>query len=482
VTAPAEDFEVWSDQAGSSSGPKSRLVSIPLNQITPSYVNSQIYRPIDPNDPEIVAMAESIRKHGLREPIVVTTDHVIISGHRRYTACARLKLRSVPCRIELIHSTDERFEVLLRESNRQRVKTLPEIVRENLIDMNPDSAYQALLEERILATQVSGDFLVLGARRKRPKIGIVKMPMLKAIQDIVFSKKAYWPLSDREIHYDLLNDPPIMNTAIAGSRYQNLLACYKNLTKVLTQARLEGKIPFAAIADKTRTVITWNIHQHVGTFVGAQLDDFLKGYWRDLLQSQPNQIEIVGEKNTIEGTIRPVASKYCVPYTIGRGYASLDPRKRMADRFRQSGKHTLILLFLSDFDPEGHDIPDSFAKSMRDDFGITQIKVKKVCLTYKQVMERDFARTFDMKTKGSRYKKFIATYPDHPYGHELEAIPTEERAGLLEDAIKEVLDLDAYNRELHAERSDAAKLAALRAAVRPALKEAMVDWNDEEPQ
>lgn len=60
--------------------------------------------------------------------------------------------------------------------------------------------------------------------------------------------------------------------------------------------------------------------------------------------------------------------KFCIPYTIGRGYSSLPPRKAMHTRFKKSGKEKLILLILSDHDPEGWDIAETFAKSMRDDF------------------------------------------------------------------------------------------------------------------
>ena len=165
--------------------------------------------------------------------------------------------------------------------------------------------------------------------------------------------------------------------------------------------------------------------------------------------------------------------RFCIPYTLGRGYSSLDPRKQMVDRFKASGKSKLIILFLSDFDPEGDDIPNSFAKSIRDDFGITSLLVHKVCLTYEQVIERNLAQTFDMKTKGSRYKKFVAKYPDHPYGHELEAIPVDKRSDLLTQAIDRVIDVNAFNRELDAERQDAARLESLRQAVGPALRRAL---------
>lgn len=100
------------------------------------------------------------------------------------------------------------------------------------------------------------------------------------------------------------------------------------------------------------------------------------------MQSQPNHIEIVGEKNTIQGVLRPVAMDYTIPYTIGGGYSSLPPRYAMAQRFKKSGKEQLVLLVLSDFDPEGEDIAEGFARSMRDDFKIKLVFPVKVALTH----------------------------------------------------------------------------------------------------
>ena len=73
------------------------------------------------------------------------------------------------------------------------------------------------------------------------------------------------------------------------------------------------------------------------------------------MQSQPNHIEIVGEKNTIAPIIRPVAAGFSIPTTIGRGYCSLRPRYDIAERFRKSGKDRLLLLILTDFDPDGQE-------------------------------------------------------------------------------------------------------------------------------
>jgi hypothetical protein len=442
-----------------------------MNTIRPAPQNSLIYKPISYTDVDIEMLARSIKEQGrLLEPIVVTQDGYILSGHRRYAACQRLGMSEISCRVAEITLDDPKFEVLLREFNRQRVKSFDEVVRECVIDANSGDAYEALISQRKAKARVSGDLLTIEGIKTRKTISLGKMPMLRAAIAIIRAQREYWPLSDRSIHYDLLNDPPLRHAGKPDSWYANNRDSYKDLCDLLTRARLAGDIPFDAIADPTRTIVTWDVYRDLGAFVADQLDGFLKHSFRGLQQSQPNHIEIVGEKNTIEGSIRHVAMEYCVPYTLGRGYCSLDPRYKMSRRFKASGKEKLIVLILSDFDPEGEDIAHSFIRSMRDDFSI-RVEAKKVCLTYKQVLERDFPQTFDIKKSSPRYRKFAAKYGDR--AHELEALSNAERARLLEEAIRQVMDVDAYNREVDQERKDAEHLAALREKVGTALTDAL---------
>ena len=58
--------------------------------------------------------------------------------------------------------------------------------------------------------------------------------------------------------------------------YCNDEKSYKDLCDILTRARLEGKIPFDAIADPTRTVCSWDCYRDIGAFVGKQMEGFLK--------------------------------------------------------------------------------------------------------------------------------------------------------------------------------------------------------------
>jgi hypothetical protein len=455
----------------SPSEPKDRLVRLSLDSIQPSPENNLIYRPVLASDPEIRELARSIQKHGLQEPIVVTRDGYILSGHRRQMACRLAGMKDVPCRVADISRHDPGFVPMLREFNRQRVKGFDEIVREQIVSGPPVDAYRSLVEHRKAKSAISGEFLSIDGMKTRKAISKAKEQMLRAAIKIISSQRDYWPLSDRSIHYDVLNDPPLRHADKPESRYRNHPDCYKDLCDLLTRARLAGDIPFEAIADPTRSIVAWDTHREPGTFLKRELDAFLKGYWRNLQQSQPNHLEIVGEKNTIEGSIRDVAMEYCISYTLGRGYCSLDPRHKMLERFRDSGKGKLVVLILSDFDPEGEDIAHSFARSMRDDFGVAEIVAKKVCLTYEQVLERNLPQTFDIKKSSSRYQKFAKKYGDR--AHELEALPAPERSRLLTEAIDSVLDIDAYNAELKAEQEDAARIAVLRGKAAAALAVAL---------
>src|SRR4051812_33972755 len=82
------------------------LVDRPLADCRPSPEHDRLYRPIDPADPDIAALAESIKTRGLKERIVVSEDGYIISGHRRRAAAVLAGLKAVPVRVEPIRRAD----------------------------------------------------------------------------------------------------------------------------------------------------------------------------------------------------------------------------------------------------------------------------------------------------------------------------------------------------------------------------------------
>ena len=338
---------------------KQDISYFPLNDLRQASENGLLYDKYSPNaDEDDAKLYWSIKANGIREPLHISADGYILSGHRRYAAASWLGLAVVPCIVadDIIWgdlSADDRLGVLALY-NKQRSKSQAELLREAMQEISPEEAYKTLLQDRIGRQRIDVDENVeLGECKRRARI--TTRAFLQAAQRVIESEKEYWPLTVRRVHYLLLNDPPLRHDKKPGSTYRNDLASYKALTNLLLRARLAGEIPQEAIEDELRPIRVLRTYQNAADFIRDEAQDFLRGYARDLLRGQKNHIEILVEKNAIRKHVEAVADDYCIPCTTGRGYSSLTPRLKMAQRFLRSGKDQLILLILSDFDPDGEE-------------------------------------------------------------------------------------------------------------------------------
>lgn len=444
--------------------------TVPLESLVPATINDAVYKPVSLDDPEVIRLADSIRELGLLDPIVITNDNVILSGHRRAHACMLANLEVVRVIRRPFTSGHPDFVRLLVEHNRQRVKTLDEQLREEFATscIDEEEVYAELAQYRKDHARVHVETIDIRGKKSRSAISKARLPFLEATQRVISGLKEFWPLSVRQVHYNLLNDPPLMHASKPGSTYRNNLKCYKALIDLLTQARLGGHISFTAIGDETRPVAWWNIYDNPAPFLKREIEEFMVGYWRNLLQSQPNFVVLVGEKNTVEPILRPVAMDYTIPLIIGRGYSSIPPRYEIAQRFKKSGKERLVLLVASDHDPEGDDIPHSLARSIRDDFGIRHVDAIKVGLTHEQVVSLRLTPNATAKEKSSRRKEFVRKYGEAVY--ELEAVPPARLQDFARSAIESVLDMKLFRAEQDREKTDAAEINSHRQRVRRILE------------
>jgi hypothetical protein len=247
-----------------------RIVRKRVASLKPSPENTRLYRAAD-DDPDVEALADSIRKHGLREPLVVTADGYIVSGHRRYAALCRIGQGMVPCRVLPVRrgSMDpDAYLALLREHNRQREKTVAEKVREELVDTDPEAAHQRLREQRaksVYAPEANGvEGLAIEGKSQRYHFSEDKGTHIKYAKKVVFEdRRKYWPLSVRGVHYALLNYDfvrgyywPKRHETGHGRpqerRYKNDDNSYDATSDLITRLRLCGVLPWEAFEDSTR--------------------------------------------------------------------------------------------------------------------------------------------------------------------------------------------------------------------------------------
>jgi len=91
----------------------------------PHPLNKEIYGEDELDD----LFLEDIRENGVREPIVVNPNGMIISGHRRWKAAVKVGRYDIPVRVEKYLDSKEEEEALIAY-NRQRVKSKSMVLKE----------------------------------------------------------------------------------------------------------------------------------------------------------------------------------------------------------------------------------------------------------------------------------------------------------------------------------------------------------------
>ena len=447
---------------------------VPISDIRVADDNALIYGNFSTDNHDDWELVMSIRAHGIQEPLVVSEDKFLLSGHRRLSAAARLCLGTVPARVVDVRFVDLppqlRLETL-RRFNQQREKTPGEKLREALLTIKPEQAHQELKAAQREARDLShapAANVRMGAVKSRAEI--TTRQFLEKAQQVIDENEEYQPLTVRRVHYLLLNDPPLRHDSKPDSRYVNDKASYKALTNLLIRARLTGDVSMAAIEDPTRPIQLGGGFDTFEQFVAQETRGFLRGYSRNLMQGQTVHVEIMLEKNALRTVIEAVARDYCIPVTTGRGFSSLTPRDELDSRFRSSGKDRLVLLMLTDFDPDGEEIAASFARSLRDDFEIDNIHAVKVALTADDVRKYDLPSDMDAKVGSPNYERFVAEHGTKVV--ELDAAPVKLLQSKLREAIEGVLDMDEFEAQKALEVEDSAHIAAHRKIVQELIAKA----------
>lgn len=95
-----------------------QIIDIELSELKPHPISKSIYRDVMK---EIKVLAETIRRIGQLEPIIINQDNYIISGGRRYKAMMFLGRRTIKAIRTHTNSETETAQIVFH--NQQRRKT-----------------------------------------------------------------------------------------------------------------------------------------------------------------------------------------------------------------------------------------------------------------------------------------------------------------------------------------------------------------------
>jgi hypothetical protein len=382
--------------------------------------------------------------------------------------------------------TDDEYIALLRSHNEQRHKTVAEQAREELVDIDPNEAMRNLVAARansVYRPERNGiSHVHIEGSKRRFAISKDKAAHVAMIKRVVFEeRRAFWPLSVRSVHYPLLNHDFIRgyywprrgepgHGVKQELRYKNDEGSYQATSELITRLRLIGELPWEAFDDPTRPFREFLAFDNVRDFIQQDIARLFTGYWRKLMQSQPNHVELVCEKNTVYHMALRVTEQYHIPTSSGRGFNSIDPWHDLYERYLCSDKERLIVIVLSDYDPEGELIPIVGGRTLRDDFGVEDVEIIKAGVTEDQIKRYKLPKQNFAKESSSNHDWFVKRCKGDDSVYELEALDPQDMIDDLDRVIRSVIDVDLFNREVETFSQEAAYLQAAKPAAMKALK------------
>lgn len=449
---------------------------------TPEYW--EIYNYPNADSEQWKQLVASIMDVGIHTPLEVSADNYIISGHRRHLAALALKLARVPVLVDSLTfigpmPRDERVKLLAERNAGIRDKTHKERFIEAAVMIDPEAALaeaeKARLEVFTMVKSAEAERMTATGSLRRTDPSGERAALLTTVMEIIEEKRkaGYLPTSGRSIHYQLLARKVLTSTRSSGYIYGTRPGSADLLSKLITDARSAGLIDHDDIDDSTRPSCEWRPSGSVGTFMRENIKHLGRGFYADVHADQPAHVEILLEKNTLFSMVKKYVSyPLRLPLTCLRGYGSQPAARDVARRFRASGKPALRVCYISDLDPEGVNMPDSWKGYLLKDFKI-DADVYRSAITPAQVAKYSLPPDADVKLTSSRAKKFIAQHGEKVW--ELDGMPEKDLIHEVKTACVSMLDVDALNRGFAEQRKADLYLANWRARAERKLIELLQD-------
>lgn len=234
-------------------------------------------------------------------------------------------------------------------------------------------------------------------------------------------------LTLRQLYYQMVSRNIIENTERS----------YKRLGDLVNNARLAGLIDWHAIEDRGRNLRQNSHWSQPGEIIRSARASYKLDKWAN----QSYRPEVWVEKQALEGVVASVCDRLDVPYFACKGYNSQSEQWGAAmrmKRYLQEGK-TPIIFHLGDHDPSGIDM----TRDNRDrlEMFMGGVELERLALNMNQIRQYNPPPN-PAKEADSRFAAYIELYGDESW--ELDALEPQVLVGLIEQAILDIRDEDAY--------------------------------------
>lgn len=266
------------------------------------------------------------------------------------------------------------------------------------------------------------------------------LALIRKMDDIVtdYQRKGY-QLTLRQCYYQL----------VARDIIENTEKSYKRIADLLDNGRKAGLIDWQAIEDRTRQIRGWSGYESPAAF----LQSVSRGFMLDLWREQPCYVEVWVEKDALVDVVRKACAGTRTPFFSCRGFSSQSAMWRAAERFKAKQDKKCIILHLGDHDPSGLDMTRDIQERLIY-FG-AGVQVQRIALNMEQVDTYNPPPN-PAKETDSRYKGYQLKYGVKSW--ELDALRPEVIESMIDEHIKQNMDMTLFNETLQQEQEQEQEL------------------------
>lgn len=253
--------------------------------------------------------------------------------------------------------------------------------------------------------------------------------LLAVIDDILRTyEKAGYDLSLRQLYYQLVSRNVVPNTEKS----------YKSVGSLVSDARMAGLIDWGMIRDRGR--------EHLSLPHWVSPADFMESvipqYHIDLWRGQAEYVEVMVEKQALEGVLVPVCQRYDVGFTANKGYTSSSALYEAGLRYRNAAFHdrNLFVIYLGDHDPSGIDMSRDVEERLSV-FARADVRVERVALNMDQIEQYNPPKN-PAKLSDTRAVSYVNQFGTASW--ELDALEPSVLAGIVKDAILRHLIVEKF--------------------------------------
>ena len=270
------------------------------------------------------------------------------------------------------------------------------------------------------------------------------LAIIEKVNEITADYQAQgYKLSLRQLYYQLVAANVIPN------KQQN----YKNLSALVSDARLAGLVDWDAMEDRNREMV-WGLHfENPAERVRVAMNNYRLDMW----SNQPSYVELFVEKQALEGVLIPVCQRLDVPFTANKGYTSSSAAYEIGKRLVEHVHQDITVLYLGDHDPSGVQMTFDIARrfALMSGLDTSVLNVERLALNMDQIDNWQLPPN-PAKQTDSRYLRYSLDHGSNSW--ELDAVSPARLSELVEKAITGHIDGRLWSEMLQRQRQDVRRL------------------------